>query len=100
MEPHANEPEVFRKTIYRAGMSYVEVKLSGAAPLAEVRVWRGHRWPDLERVWYARMRSWMVVARRDSPGPGAPARRSCGSGSETASSAASRSPKRAAGLPK
>lgn len=59
METPANEPVVLQKTIYRSGMRYVELKLSGMASFAEVRVWRGHRWPDLERVWYARMRRWI-----------------------------------------
>ncbi len=52
-------PEAVRGTVYRHQEASVDVKLRPSGWFGQIRVWRGKRWPKLERTWYARMRSWI-----------------------------------------
>ncbi|NIM51262.1 MAG: hypothetical protein GTN62_15080 [Gemmatimonadales bacterium] len=51
--------ETVHSTVYRDNTARVDVKLRASSWFAQVRVWRGRRWPDLERTWYARTRRWI-----------------------------------------
>jgi len=48
-----------RVTVYRAASAHVDIKVRPGARFAEVRVWRGGRWPDLVSRSYARLRKWI-----------------------------------------
>jgi len=51
--------EAVRATVYRDTNVRVDVKAAREAWMAQVRVWRGTRWPELVGVWRARMRWWV-----------------------------------------
>ena len=51
--------EDIRVTVYRAASAHVDIKVRPRARFAEVRVWRGSRWPDLVSRYYARLRRWI-----------------------------------------
>ncbi len=51
--------EDIRVTVYRAASAHVDIKARPGARFAEVRVWRGGRWPDLVSRSYARLRRWI-----------------------------------------
>lgn len=55
----SNKSNAIQATLYRHGAAHVDVKIRPSAWFATVRVWRGERWPDLERTWYARVRGWI-----------------------------------------
>ena len=46
-------------TVYRAASAHVDIKVRPGARFAEVRVWRGGRWPDLASSFRARLRGWI-----------------------------------------
>ncbi len=48
-----------RVTVHRTANWHVDVKVRPGARLAEIRAWRGDRWPDLQKKWHARMRWWI-----------------------------------------
>ncbi len=48
-----------RLTLYRGSDSHLDLKVVPGARFAAIRLWRGRRWPNLERVWRARMRRWI-----------------------------------------
>lgn len=50
---------VIRTTVFRQGASHVDVKLPLSGWFGVVRAWRGERWPDLEKVWYGRLKPWI-----------------------------------------
>jgi hypothetical protein len=50
---------VVRVTVHRTANWHVDVKVRPGARLAEIRAWRGERWPDLQKTWHARMRCWI-----------------------------------------
>ena len=51
--------EDIRVTVYRAASAHVDIKVRPGARFAQVRVWRGGRWPDLVSRSYARLRRWI-----------------------------------------
>ena len=51
--------EDIRVTVYRAASAHVDIKVRPGSRFAEVRVWRGGRWPDLASRYYARLRRWI-----------------------------------------
>lgn len=52
-------PDAVRATVFREGASHVDVKMPSSGWFGEVRAWRGQRWPDLEKVWYGRLKPWI-----------------------------------------
>ncbi len=54
-----NDGRVLKTVVYREGTAHVEVRLRPGAWFGEVRVWRGARWPDLEKQWHGRVKSWI-----------------------------------------
>ncbi len=55
---HADERAI-RVALYHGSDARLDVKLRPSSWFAQVRLWRGRRWPNLERTWYARMRPWI-----------------------------------------
>jgi hypothetical protein len=55
---HTDESAV-RVTLYHGSDARLDVKLHPSSWFAQVRLWRGRRWPSLERTWYARLRPWI-----------------------------------------
>ena len=55
---HTDESAV-RVTLYHGSDARLDVKLRPSSWFAQIRLWRGRRWPSLERTWYARMRPWI-----------------------------------------
>ncbi len=51
--------DAVRVTVFQDGAAYIDVKLPLSGRIGLVRVWRGTRWPALERTWYARLRPWI-----------------------------------------
>ena len=51
--------KVLKTIVYREGAAYVEVRMRPGAWFGEVRVWRGARWPDLDRRWRGGMKWWI-----------------------------------------
>ena len=51
--------EDIRVTVYRAASAHVDIKVRPGARFAEVRLWRGGRWPELVSRFYARLRQWI-----------------------------------------
>ena len=51
--------DIVRVTVHRTANWHVDVKVRPRARLAEIRAWRGERWPALEKTWHARMRWWI-----------------------------------------
>lgn len=50
---------VVRTVVYREGTAHVDIQARPGAWFGEVRIWRGDRWPELERRWYGRIRRWV-----------------------------------------
>jgi hypothetical protein len=50
--------KTIRVTVFRTANVHVDVKLRSPGWFAEVRVWRGTRWPDLHARFRARVRGW------------------------------------------
>ena len=48
-----------RTMVYRQGTAHVDIQIRPGAWFGEVRIWRGERWPKLERRWYGRIRRWV-----------------------------------------
>lgn len=51
--------DTVRVTVHRTANWHVDVKVRPRARFAEIRAWRGKRWPDLQKTWRARMRWWI-----------------------------------------
>jgi len=51
--------KTIRVTVFRTANVHVDVKLRSRGWFAEVRVWRGTRWPDLQARFVARIRGWL-----------------------------------------
>ena len=51
--------KIIRVTVLRTANVHVDVKLRYPGWFAEVRVWRGTRWPDLQARLVARVRGWL-----------------------------------------
>jgi len=51
--------DTVRVTVHRTANWHVDVKVHPGARFAEIRAWRGERWPDLQKTWHARMRWWI-----------------------------------------
>ncbi|UCG85423.1 MAG: hypothetical protein JSW71_16020 [Gemmatimonadota bacterium] len=51
--------KTIRVTVFRTANVHVDVKLRSPGWFAEVRVWRGGRWPDLQATFVARVRGWL-----------------------------------------
>jgi hypothetical protein len=51
--------DAVQATLFRHGTSHVDVKLRPSAWFGVVRVWQGGRWPELEKIWYGRLRPWL-----------------------------------------
>ena len=51
--------DAVRTTLFREGARHVDVKVPASGWFATVRAWRGQRWPDLEKVWYGRLKPWI-----------------------------------------
>ncbi len=50
---------VHQAIVFREGTAHVDIRVRPGAWFGEVRVWRGARWPDLEKRWHGRMKSWI-----------------------------------------
>ena len=46
-------------TVYRSANAHVDIKARPGSRFAEVRVWRGGRWPDMVNRYYARLKKWI-----------------------------------------
>ncbi len=57
MSTYKSEP--VRAVVYREGTAHVDIQARPGAWFGEVRVWRGARWPELERRWFGRIRRWL-----------------------------------------
>lgn len=51
--------ETIRLTVFRTANVHVDVKVRSGGWFAEVRVWRGSRWPTLEASYLAAIRHWV-----------------------------------------
>jgi hypothetical protein len=51
--------KMIRVTVLRTANVHVDVKLRPRGWFAEVRVWRGARWPELQTRLRARVRGWL-----------------------------------------
>jgi hypothetical protein len=50
---------VLQAVVYREGTAHVDVRLGSGAWFGEVRVWRGARWPAIEKRWRGRVKGWI-----------------------------------------
>jgi hypothetical protein len=55
----AENGHLARVIVYRGSGEHVDVQIRPSAWIAEVRLWRGLRWPSLERKWLAATKPWI-----------------------------------------
>lgn len=51
--------QLARAVVYRGSGEHVDIQMRPSAWFAEVRLWRGLRWPSLERRWLAATKPWV-----------------------------------------
>ncbi len=57
--PRSPADTVIRTTLHRGSATHVDLEIRPRAWFGRVRLWRGTRWPDLERTWFGSLRPWV-----------------------------------------